>query len=174
MSGGEVALIGTKLAAGHSISWLGTLAINAAIAGAGLSAYSQYQQGQTASAQAKNEAAWHAFNAKVTKREADEERKVANFESIQHTRKTKQILARHRALVGKSGVTPEGSPLLLAEDTAAQLAIEGANIRMTGERKIGAWRSRSILDTAQAFAARKSAKGLRQVGALRAGAGLIG
>lgn len=136
-------------------------------------AYSQYQQGKTASAQAKTEAAWHDYNAKVAKREAEAERKAVDFESIQHTRKTKQILARHRALVGKSGVTPEGSPLLLAEDTAAQLAIEGANIRTTGERRIGAWKSRSILDTAKGYAARKSAKGLRRAGAYKAGASIL-
>jgi predicted transcriptional regulator len=151
----------------------GEVAIILALTSAGVSAYSSYQQGQTASAQAKTEAAWHDYNAKVSKREAEEERKAVDFESIQHTRKTKQILARHRALRGISGVTAEGSPLLLAEDTAAQLAIEGANIRTVGQRRIGAFKSRSILDTAQAFAARKSAKGLRQAGALRAGASIL-
>jgi len=151
----------------------GEIAVVLALTGAGVSAYSSYQQGKSASAQAKTEAAWHDYNAKVAKREAEAERKAADFESIQHTRKTKQILARHRALVGKSGVTMEGSPLLLAEDTAAQLAIEGANIRTTGERRIGAWKSRSILDTAKAYAARSSAKGLKKAGAYKAGASIL-
>lgn len=149
------------------------IAIIAMAVGTGVQAYSQYQQGKAASEQAKAEAAWHDYNAKIAKKEAEAERKVADFEATQHTRAAKQILARHRAFVGKSGVTMEGSPLLVAEDTAAQLAIEGANIRMAGERRIGAWKSKSILDTSKAYAARSSAKGLRQAGALKAGASIL-
>jgi hypothetical protein len=59
------------------------------IAGTGLTAYSAYQQGQTAAAQAKQTAAWQDFNAKVAKRDADAERRAADFEAIQHTRRCK-------------------------------------------------------------------------------------
>lgn len=138
-----------------------------------VSAYSAYQQGQTAAAQAKQEAAWHDYNAKVAKREAEAERKAAEFESTQHAKAAKQLLARQRALVGASGVTMEGSPLLVAEDTAAQLALEGANIRMTGARRVGAWTSRSILDTSMAKAARASAPGYKTAGYLRAGSSIL-
>ena len=144
------------------------------IAATATTAYSAVQQGQTAAAQARQEAAWHDYNAKVAKREAEAERRAADFESRQHTRAAKQLLARQRTLIGASGITPEGSPLLVAEDTAAQLAIEGAHIRMTGTRRVGAWTSRSILDTSMARAARASAPGYRQAGYLRAGASLLG
>lgn len=143
------------------------------IAGTGIAAYSAVQQGRSAAAQAKQEAAWSDYNAKVAKREADAERIAADFATTQHARKTKEILARLRSRVGKSGVTMEGSPLLVAEDTAAQLAIEGANIRTTGVRKIGAWTSRSILDTSMAKASRAAAPGYRQAGYLRAGGSIL-
>lgn len=143
------------------------------VAGAGVSAYSAIKQGQTAAAQAKQKAAWDDYNAKVAKKEAEAERKASDFEATQHTRKTKEILARLRSRVGKSGVTPSGSPLLVAEDTAAQLAIEGANIRATGARRVGAWTSKSILDTSMAKAARRSAPGYKQAGYLRAGSSIL-
>ncbi|NQT03374.1 MAG: hypothetical protein HQ580_15205 [Planctomycetes bacterium] len=142
-------------------------------AGTGVAAYGQVKQGQTAASQAKQSAAWQDYNAKVAKREADAERRAADFEATQHTRRSKQLLAHQRALIGKSGVTPEGSPLLLAEDTAAQLAIEGANIRTTGARRVQALKSRSILDTSMAKAARSSAPGYKQAGYLKAGSSIL-
>jgi hypothetical protein len=143
------------------------------IAGTGLTAYSQYQQGKTAAEQAKQEAAWMDYNAKVAEQEAEAERQATDFEFTQHTRAAKQLKARQRALIGKSGVTMEGSPLLIAEDTAAQLAIEGANIRTTGARRVGAWKARSVLDTSMASAARASAPGYRQAGLMRAGSSIL-
>jgi len=144
------------------------------IAAVGVSAYSAVQQGRSAKAQAEQQAAWSDYNAKIAKREADAERTAAAFEAKQHTRMGRKLLARLRAAVGASGVTQEGSPLLLAEDTAAQLAIESANIRTTGARRVGAWTSRSILDTSMAKAARASAPGYARAGYLRAGSSILG
>ena len=141
--------------------------------GTALTAYSAYQQGQTAAASAKQSAAFDDFNAKVAKREADAERKASDFEAVQHTRRSKQLKARGRAIRGASGVTPEGSPLLMAEDTAAQLALEGANIRTTGARRVQALKSRSILDTASARAKRSTAPGFRRAGAIGAGTSIL-
>lgn len=151
----------------------GEAAVILALTGAGVSAFSAVQQGRSAAAQAKQQAAWDDYNAKVAKREADAERTASDFEAIQHTRRAKKLLARGRALRGISGVTAEGSPLLLAEDTAAQLAIEGANIRTTGARRVQALRGRAILDTAAGLAARRSALGLKRAGITRAGASLL-
>lgn len=143
------------------------------IAATAVSTYSAVQQGRSAAAQAKQDAAWLDYNAKVAKREAEAERKAGEFEATQQGRIAKQIQARLRARVGKSGVTMEGSPLLLAEDTAAQLAIESANIRTTGIRRVGMWKSKSILDTSMARAARKAAPGYRQAGYTKAGASIL-
>lgn len=164
-------------------------------AGTGLQAYSQYQQGKTASQQAKAQAAWHAYNAKIAKRNAEyvrqqmeiEERagrRLAEFEVLKYQRQTKQVMARLRALRGASGVTMEGSPLLAAEDTASQLALEGSN-RLAGiemetlrrkeqrQKEIYAYRSRSILDTYKSSAANYAAWNYRRAGAFGAGASIL-
>jgi hypothetical protein len=151
----------------------GEVAIYLAIAGASTAAYSQYQQGKSAAANAKAEAAWHAYNAKVAENEAEAERKAAEFEAQQQNRQAKQLKARQRALIGASGVTTEGSPLLVLEDTAAQLALENAQIREQGARRVSAYKSQSILDFSKARSVSKSAKGYSRAGLLSAGGTLL-
>ena len=143
------------------------------IAGTGIAAYSSYQQGKTAAAQAKQEAAWHAYNADVAEREAEAERKASDFEVTQQKRQADKLMARNRAARGASGVTAEGSPLLVMEDTAAQLALESANLRETGARRVSAFKSQSYLDFTKSRAASKSASGFAKAGALKAGSSLL-
>lgn len=143
------------------------------IASAAMGAYSQYEQGKSAERQSKAEAAWHQYNAKVAEREEAAELKASVFEAKQQKRRGKMLLARQRALTGASGVQMVGSPLLVAVDTARQLAIESANIRMTGIRRAGAFRSQSILDISQASAARVRAKGYKRAGAIGAGTSIL-
>jgi hypothetical protein len=155
MTGAEIAIIGLTAA------------------GVGVSAYSMYQTGQAQARQAKAQSAWADYNAKVAQREADAERKAAAFEAEQQKRQGKMLLARQRAMVGAKGVEFEGSPLLVAEDTAAQLAIENANIRTTGQRRVMAYESQSILDTMQAGMYRSSAKDYARAGTIGAGASIL-
>jgi hypothetical protein len=150
-----------------------SLAIPLLIGATATAGYSAYQQGKTAAAQAKQEAAWHAYNAKVAEREAEAERKASEFEATQHKRQADKLLARQRALIGGSGVTAEGSPLLVMEDTAAQLALENANLRETGARRVSAFKSQAILDFTKSRYASKSAKGHKQAGLLSAGGSLL-
>jgi len=147
--------------------------ITLAITGTAISAYGMYQQGRMAEQQAKQEAAWHQYNALIAKREAEAERQAVAFEAQQQKRKAKQLFARQRALIGAAGVTVEGSPLLVMEDTAAQLALENINIRMRGARRVSAYESRSILDISKASAARSVAGGYRRAGAWGAGASIL-
>jgi hypothetical protein len=144
------------------------------IGAAAMAAYSADQQAKAQARQAKAEAAWHDYNARVAQREAEAERKAAEYEAQQHKRQADQVLKRHRALVGVSGVTSEGSPLLVEEDTAAQLALENAMIREQGLRRTGSYISQSILDFAKSSYASKSAKGYARAGKIRAGASLLG
>ena len=62
-------------------------------------------------------------------------------------------------MIGAAGVEAEGSPLLVIEDTAAELAKEEMNIRLTGQRKSQAYESQSILDISKASAAKSAASG---------------
>ena len=81
------------------------------------------------------------------------------FASRQQKKKASALLARQRSLIGASGVEMEGSPLLVAEDTAAELAKEAENLRLTGQRKSQAYASQSILDISKASAAKSRAAG---------------
>lgn len=143
------------------------------IAGTAMSAYGLYAQGRAQEKQAKAQSAWAAYNAKVAQREAQAEEKAVLFEAQQHERKSKMLLARQRALTGASGFAPEGSPLLVAEDTAVQLATERANLRMAGQRRVMAYQSQSILDKLQSRMYKSAARDYARAGAIGAGASIL-
>ena len=152
-----------------------------AIVGTGVQAYGQYQQGKQAQAaskqaqaQAKAQAAWNLYNSKVAKRQAEAESRAAAFESKQAKRKAEALQAKFRARRGASGVGMEGSPLLAEEDLAAQLAIEQTNIRLTGQRRVAAYKSQSILDVSKASAATSRASGYGQAASTQGRAAYIG
>jgi len=144
-----------------------------ALVGTGVAAYGQYQQGKTAQAQAKAQAAWNMYNAKVAQREAEAEQRASEFESKQARRKATALLAKQRAMIGATGVEMEGSPLLVAEDTAAQLAKEATNIRLTGQRRVAALKSRSILDVSKASAASAAARRYGRAAVIGAGSTIL-
>lgn len=60
-------------------------------------------------------------------------------------RKNRKILGRQRALFAKSGVRPEGTPLLVQEETAAEGELDALNIRHSGDL-----RSARLLNEARA------------------------
>ncbi len=146
----------------------------AAIVGTGIQAYGQYQQGKQAQAQAKAQAAWNLYNSKVAKRQADIERQATATDVQQQRKRAKTLLARQRSLIGKSGVQIEGSPLLVAEDTAAELAKEEVNIQLRGARRAMAFESQSILDISKAGAAKQRAAGFGRAAVTGAGASILG
>ena len=152
---------------------VGIVITAAAVAGTGVAAYGQYQQGKTAQSQAKAQSAWNMYNAKVAQREAESERQAAAFESKQQKRRAGALLARQRALIGASGVEMEGSPLLVAEDTAAELAKEEVNLRLTGQRRVAAFKSQSILDISKASAAKAQAAGFGRAAVIGAGSTIL-
>jgi len=143
-------------------------------AGTAVQAYGQFQQGKQAQAQAKSQAAWNLYNSKVAKREAEAERVATAFELKQQKKAAKTLKSRQRAAIGKSGVTPEGSPLLVAEDTAAELAKEETNIRLRGQRRASAFESQSILDVSKASAATTRAAGFGRSAVISAGGTILG
>lgn len=126
----------------------------------GMTAYSSYQQG-------KSQAAWNEYNARVAEREAASEREANAFEAKQHRREARMMQAKQRAMVGASGIEASGSPLLVMEDTAAQLAIENAQIMSQGARRVSQFKSQAILD-------RMAGKAAKQAGTLNAGASILG
>ena len=147
--------------------------ISIALAGTGVAAYGQYQQGKQAQAQAKSQAAFNLYNSKVAERQAESEQAAALFASKQQKKRAKAFQARQTTLIGASGVELEGSPLLFAEDTAAELATEATNLRLTGERRVSAFRSQSILDTSKASAAKSRAAGFGRAAVIGAGSTIL-
>ena len=152
---------------------LAALAVIAIISGAAVQSYGQYQQGKQAQAQSKAEAAINLYNSKVAKRQAEAEEAAAQFESKQAKKAAKALRGSQRALIGKSGVEAEGSPLLVQEDTAAELATEAANLRATGQRRVKAFESKSILDISAASAAKARARGFGQAAVIGAGSTIL-
>lgn len=150
-----------------------TAAIVLTLVGTGVAAYGQYQSGKQAQAQAKAQSAWNLYNSKLSKRQAEAEEKAAAFESKQQKKRSKALLARQRSLIGASGVEFEGSPLLVAEDTATELAQEETNIRLRGQRRVSAFKSQSILDVSKASAAKARAAGFGRAAVTGAGATLL-
>ncbi len=150
-----------------------TVAVIAIVGGAGLQAYGQYKQGKAAQAQAKAQSAINLYNSKVAKRQAEAEATAAKFESKQAKKRAEALKGRQRALIGASGVEAEGSPLLVQEDTAAELETEAANIRATGQRRVQRFESQSILDISAASAARSRARGFGQAAVIGAGSTLL-
>lgn len=142
-------------------------------AGIGLQAYGQFQQRRQAQDVAKAQAAWDLYNSKVAKRQAEAERAATAFEVGQQRKRAKAILSRQRSLIGASGVQMEGSPLLVAEDTAAELAKEEVNIQLRGARKAMRFESQSILDISKASAAKARAAGFGKAAVIGAGASIL-
>jgi hypothetical protein len=83
------------------------------IAAAALTAHETVQQGQ-------NQSAWASHSAKMAERDATIAKQNAEYAAGQKRRQTERLLSRQRALYGKAGVTMEGSPLIVAQETAAE------------------------------------------------------
>lgn len=132
------------------------------VAGAGIQAYGQYQQGKNAQSQAKVQSAINLYNSKVVLREKEAQDRANLFESQQFAKRAKSLRKKQAAISAASGVEVEGSPLLVQEDTAADLALEASNIRQTGTAKSLALKNRSILDISAASAAKARARGFGQ------------
>lgn len=98
------------------------LAIPAIIAGGGLMAYGQYQQGQAAAAQGKMEQDIMDYNAKIKEREAAAELERSRAEAAKFSKEGEELQGRQQVSLAKGGVlTATGSPALLLEETAQNL-----------------------------------------------------
>lgn len=91
--------------------------ITTTVISAGVSAYGQHQQGQSAKQAAK-------FNARVQENEA-KRIEMEGRESLRRKRQeNRSRIGAARARLGMSGVTMEGSPLEVMADAAGKLELE--------------------------------------------------
>jgi hypothetical protein len=119
---------------------MGWVAAGVAIAaiGAGTTAYTQVQQGHNQAANAK-------YNAKLASRNAKIAQESAEYEARQKRRETARLIGRQRALYGKAGVTMEGSPLEVIQETAAQGEMDALMIERRYTQQATAYKSQAEL-----------------------------
>lgn len=100
--------------------------------GLGVGLYGQYQVGQAAEAQAKSQAAWNEYNAKLAEREATEAQTAAAYEESKLRKGGERLKARQRALHGKAGVTGI-TPEEVEVEAAEELEMDALMIRRGGQ-----------------------------------------
>ena len=115
------------------MGWFVPLMIAGGATGLGLQMKGQYEAGKQAEAQGKSEAAMREYNAQLAEREAAEAQTAAAYEEKKFRKGGERLKARQRALYAKAGVTPEGSPLEVMEQTAVELEKDALMIRRGGE-----------------------------------------
>lgn len=120
----------------------------AAYAGIALSAYGAIQEGQSQSA-------WASYNAKLAERDAKIAEQNAKYAAGQKRRQTQRLLSRQRALYGKAGVTMEGSPLMVAQDTAAEGEMDALMIERGYKLEAQRYRAEKGLSRARGAAAKR-------------------
>lgn len=135
-----------------------------AIAGAAVSAYGQYEQGQESKKQANRQAS-------IYEEQAAQERDASRQEEQDYRRRASAIIASRRAILGGSGVQVDtGSPLLGTEAAVTEAERQAARIRSGGEIVAGRLEQQAGLTRASGSAA--ATEGQYQAGAsLLSGAG---
>lgn len=93
------------------------LLIGTAVAGAGMTAAGQYRQ-------ARSQEAEQAYNRQLALREGRMAEEESRYAVRQQRRLGERLKGRQRALYAKSGVTSEGSPLEVMQETAADLEMD--------------------------------------------------
>jgi hypothetical protein len=108
-------------------SWVGTAA---AIGGTLMQAGAARSAGQASEASAN-------FNAESAKIEAQSRENAQRVEAARNQ-------GRIRANIGKSGVTSEGTPLMVLAESAANAEIDALNTNYTGQRQAAVYKAGGI------------------------------
>jgi len=133
----------------------------AAVAGAGVAAYSSYESGRQQDKVAES-------NARMAEYQAKQAKQAAEVRASQYAREAKRRMSSIRAGYAASGVaTTEGTPLLVLMESAEEVAKDELRIKRGGEQT--AWK---LLN--EANIQRLAGKSAAEKGALGAGASLLG
>lgn len=108
--------------------------------------------GSIAAGQAQADAA--EFNAEVAQQQAARERQIAEREAADFQRQQSRVLASSRARRAGSGITAQGSPLLVDEATAAEVELGVQNILVGGATRASRLEQQAALDQSRARSAR--------------------
>jgi len=139
----------------------GYIAAAAAVAGAGVSAYSAYESGQEQKKVAE-------ANARMAEYQAKQAKEAADLKATYYKKEADKRMASIRAGFAASGVaTTEGTPLMVLMESASEVAKDELRIRRGGEQT--AW---GLLS--EANIQRMGGKSAATRGAWGAGASLLG
>lgn len=144
-------------------TWL-AISVGATIAGAGVSAYSQYEAGQNAAAIAR-------YNAQQQQAQNEYVLKATAAKSLAEREENQKVLASQEAAFAAAGVVVnEGSPLTVRAKQAALLERKALNTDYEGAIAYRTGQGQVNQDIMEGEAA-KSAGNLGAVGTLLSGAG---
>lgn len=141
------------------MSGIAEIAAIASLAGAAVSAVGSVSAGQAQANAAE-------FNATVAQQQAERERQIAQRDAADFRRRESRVLAASRARRAGSGVTSQGSPLLVDESTAAEIELGARNILVSGATNASRLEQQAALD-------RSNARSARAGGLLGAGSTLL-
>lgn len=143
------------------------------VAGTALSAVGTIAQGSAASRQAQAQAEAAAYNQAVQRAQAETERDQANIEAQLRRREGERLQAAQRARIAGAGVTTEGSPLLVMQDTAAQAEENAIRTIYGGEQRARALEQGAVLSGMEAASAMRAASSAKTGSLLSAGGSLL-
>ena len=116
------------------------IGVAAALAGAGVAAYSAVEAGHAREAAGK-------YNKEVAENQAQAARDQAKIAANIRETEIRRILASQTSRLGASGVIPsEGSPLLVQMESAQQGALDVARLQYSGEVGARGYESQGILE----------------------------
>ncbi|KKN27531.1 hypothetical protein LCGC14_0863670 [marine sediment metagenome] len=113
------------------ISTLGWAVISM-FAGTAVSAFSSFQQGQAQSVMSGYNALIARQNADLTSKRMELAKTEKKIIEQRFRKKSERTLATQRASFAKAGVEAEGTPLIVAEETAAEIELDALAIRYAG------------------------------------------
>lgn len=119
--------------AGLSAITAGMIAADAALIAGGVGAYGSWQAGEQAEAFGKSQQELNEYNAMLDKREAERTLAVTAYEEARHREAGEKFKARQRVGYAHAGVTMEGTPMDMLEQTAINLEKDALSIRYGGQ-----------------------------------------
>lgn len=139
------------------------------LAGTGMSALSQYRQGQYAAMQAKAQANISDYNARVADANAEAIKQKSIFEQVRALQKGEKKAGELRAGLGASGaLVSEGAPADILAEQAYESALDVALIGHEGQVGAAKQRNAAQMYRNEAVNYRTSAKNYKQAGKMAA------
>lgn len=156
----------TGVEAGVIMAW-------AAAASAAVGAYSAYQGGQTAKANARSQQDAANYNAEIAAQNAAVARQQASAREEAQRRQARQVLGEQRAALSQAGIGLAGSAADVYGASANAAELDALNIRYEGELDARGLLAQSSLSNFEGQVAGRNARTAGQAGYLNAASTLL-